>query len=186
MMLPCPQCRCDCSPFGEESAKGQQEQVSLWCHLLKTRVSHSKIIEALKVSFSKVMLLDGRLMTDAQERTNLASKIFMAVELEQKMNSRNKWFLDAAKEADLEIDDGLVEDESNMSRKDQLLIKEAAKAKVMLQSLLSEPMKTQRFGKFLSTNSAVMQAEIKPLVNKDTKKSTRKKKKKDKKRDLVA
>lgn len=129
--------------------------------------SHSIIVEALKVSFFKVML-DGRLMADAQERTNLASKIFMAAELEQKMNSRNKWFLDAARDADLEIDDDLVEDESNMSRKDQLLIKEAARAKMMLQPLLFEPMKTQRFGKFLSTNSAVMQAEIEPLVNKET------------------
>lgn len=139
--------------------------------------SHSKIVEALKVSFVKVML-DGRLMTDAQERTNLASKIFMASELEQKMNSQNRWFLDAAKEADLDLDDDLVEDESNMSRKDQMLVKEAERAKVLLQSLLSEPMKTQRFGKFLSTNSAVMQAEIKPLVNNQTTATTKKKKQK--------
>jgi hypothetical protein len=141
--------------------------------------SHSKIVEALNVSFSKV-ILDGRLMTGAQERTNLASKIVMAAELEQKMNSQNNWFLNAAKEADLEIDDDLVEDESNMALKDHLLIKEAARAKVILQSLLSEPMKTQRFGKFLSTNSAVMQTEIAPLVNKDTKTSTQKKKSKSK------
>ena len=144
--------------------------------------SHAKIVEALNVSFLKVML-DGRLMTDSQERTNLASKIFMASELEQKMNSRNKWFMDAAKEADLEIDDNLVEDESNMSRKEQLLIKEAARAKVMLQSLLSEPMKTQRFGKFLSTNSALMQAEIKPLVNKETTTTKKRKQKKNTSRE---
>ncbi|CAJ1933581.1 unnamed protein product [Cylindrotheca closterium] len=139
--------------------------------------SHSKIVEALQVSFSKVML-DGRLMTGAQERTNLASKIVKASELEQNMNSNNNWFVNAAKEADIEIDDDLVEDESNMALKDQLLIKEAKRAKVLLQPLLSEPMKTQRFGKFLSTNSAVMQTQIAPLAIKDTKASTQKKKSK--------
>lgn len=140
--------------------------------------SHAKIVEAVKAKFARVTM-DGRLMTDSQERTNLASKIFAAAELEQKMNSRNKWFLDAAREADLEIDADLVEDETNMSRQDQLLLKEAARAKVKLRSLLSEPMKTQRFGKFLSTNSAAMQAEIKPLTFKDatTKKKQGKKKK---------
>ena len=141
--------------------------------------SHTKIVEALQAKFSKV-LLDGRLMTSAQERTNLASKIVAAGEINQKTNSHNKWFLDAAKEADLELDDGLLEDETNMSEKDQLQLKEAKKAKLRLEKLLAEPMKTQRFGKFLSTNSAVMQAEIKPLKQKATT-STKKKKKKKKK-----
>jgi hypothetical protein len=90
--------------------------------------SHAKTAESLQVTFSKVFL-DGRLMTSAQERTNLA------------------------KEADLEIDDDLLEGGSNMSQKGQLRLKEVRKAKVHLDQLLSEPMKTQRFSKFLSTNS---------------------------------
>lgn len=139
--------------------------------------SHSKIVEALQVTFSKVYL-DGRLMTAAQERTNLASKIFLAGELQQKTHSSNKWFLDAAKEADLEIDDDLLEDESNMSEKDALQLKEVKKAKLRLGQLLSEPMKTQRFGKFLSTNSAFMQAEIKPLLGKPVERKVKKKKRK--------
>jgi hypothetical protein len=114
--------------------------------------SHAKIVEALEVTFSKVFL-DGRLMTPAQERTNLASKIFLAGELTNKTQSSNRWFLDAAKEADLDLDDDLLEDESNMSEKDQLQLKEVRKAKVHLAQLLSEPMKIQRFGKFVSTNS---------------------------------
>ena len=96
--------------------------------------SHSKIVEALKVKFNKV-LMDGRLMSSAQERTSLATKIVIAGEIDQKTNSQNKWFLDAAKEADLELDDDLLEDESNRSEKDQLQLKEAKKAKLRLEKL---------------------------------------------------
>lgn len=141
--------------------------------------SHSKIVEALKVKFNKV-LMDGRLMSSAQERTSLATKIVIAEEIDQKTNSQNKWFLDAAKEADLELDDDLLEDESNRSEKDQLQLKEAKKAKLRLEKLLAEPMKTQRFGKFLSTNSALVQADIKPLQKKATKNTNTKKKRKNK------
>jgi hypothetical protein len=114
--------------------------------------SHAKTAESLQVTFSKVFL-DGRLMTSAQERSNLAFKMFLAGDLMQKTQSRNIGFLDAAKEADLEIDDDLLEGGSNMSQKGQLRLKEVRKAKVHLDQLLSEPMKTQRFSKFLSTNS---------------------------------
>jgi uncharacterized protein YdeI (BOF family) len=141
--------------------------------------SHAKIVEALQVTFSKV-LLDGRLMTFAQERTNLASKIFLAGEVMQRTQSKNRWFLDAAKEADLEIDDDLLEDESNMSEKDQLQMKEVRKSKIQLDQLLSEPMKIQKFGKFLTTNSAVLQAEIKPLPKKPLQ-ATKKKRRSGKK-----
>ena len=69
--------------------------------------SHSKIVEALQVAFSK-FLLDGRLMSSAQARTNLASKIVVASELEQKAKSRKNWFLENAKEAEMEIDTDLL------------------------------------------------------------------------------
>mmetsp|Transcript_14907 Transcript_14907/g.36291 ORF Transcript_14907/g.36291 Transcript_14907/m.36291 type:complete len:81 (-) Transcript_14907:501-743(-) len=72
MMLPCPQCRCDCSPIGAYSGRGIGEGATGTSLSLVSPAedkSHSEIIEALKVSFSKVML-DGRLMTDA-------SKIFI-------------------------------------------------------------------------------------------------------------
>lgn len=124
--------------------------------------AHSKIAEAANVTFTKVML-DGRLLTASQERTNLASKIIAAAEMEQKTNSSNKWFLEKAKEAELDLDDDLMEDESNRPEKELQQLREARKAKARLAKLLAEPMKTQRFGKFLSTNSASMQKETMPL-----------------------
>jgi hypothetical protein len=94
-------------------------------------------------------------MTFAQERTNLAVKIFLAGEVMQKMLSRNRWFLDTSKEADLKIHNDLSENNLNRSEK-----AEVRKAKVSLHQLLSKPMKIQRFGKFLSTNSAIPLSEI--------------------------
>ena len=135
--------------------------------------AHAKIVDALSVSFSKV-LLDGRLLTAAQERANLASKVFQASEIEQKSQSSNRWFLEKAKEADLLLDDDLVEDDSNRSEKEQNQLREAKRAKQKLEMLLAQPMKTQRFGKFLSTNQAAAQAEIKPLVSGNKKKTSRK------------
>ena len=125
--------------------------------------AHSKIVESLDVAFTKT-LLDGRLLAAAQERTNLASKIITAAEMEQKTNSSNRWFLEKAKEAELDLDDGLMEDDSNRPEKESQQLLEAQRAKVRLAQLLAEPMKTQRYGKFLSTNSAAMQSEVKPLI----------------------
>jgi hypothetical protein len=124
--------------------------------------AHSKILEAAQVKFAKV-LLDGRLMTAAQERVNLASRIVSSADVEQRTNASNNWFLEQAKAADLQLDDDLIEDDSNRHEREQVQLKEAKKAKIQLRQLLAQPMKTQRFGKFLSTNSAVMQDEIKPL-----------------------
>lgn len=124
--------------------------------------AHSKIVESLSVGFGKV-LLDGRLLTAAQERTNLASKIIAAAEMEHRVNSSNRWFADKAEEAELDLDDDLMEDEGNRPEKDSQQLLEARKAKIRLARLLAEPMKTQRYGKFLSTNSAAMQNELKPL-----------------------
>jgi hypothetical protein len=66
--------------------------------------ARAKIAEAVQVSFAKVML-DGRLLTSTQERTNLASRIVAAADVEQKSQSSNRWFLEKAKEAELELDD---------------------------------------------------------------------------------
>ena len=118
--------------------------------------AHSKIVQSLGVTFYKI-LLDGRLLTSSQERTNLASKIIAAEEMQQKANSSNKWFLEKAKEAELELDDDLMEDEINRPEKEQQQLLEAKRARVRLTQLLNEPMKKQKFGKFLSTNSEATQ-----------------------------
>lgn len=124
--------------------------------------AHSKIVSALGVSFHKV-LLDGRLLSSAQERTNLASKIITVDEMQQKSSSHNRWFMEKAKEAELDLDDDLMEDESNRPEKEQQQILEAKRARLRLTHLLAEPMKKQKFGKFLSTNS---EAPVNGLVPK--------------------
>ena len=96
-------------------------------------------------------------MTASQERTNLATKIITAEEMQNKTNSSNQWVLEKAKEAELELDDDLVEDDSNRLEKEKQQLSEAKKAKVRLAQLLAEPMKKQKFGKFLSTKSEAAQ-----------------------------
>lgn len=113
--------------------------------------AHKIITEAVHASFSNVMI-DGRIMNSSiAPRVNLASKIVAAEELEQKSQARKKWFEEKAEEAGLELDDNILEDESDRSPKEQARVKEAQKAKIELARLLSEPIKAQRFGKFLST-----------------------------------
>lgn len=127
--------------------------------------AHSKIAASLSVPFNKV-LLDGRLLTHSQERVSLASKIFVAGEMEQKTNSHNRWFLEMAKVADLDLDDDMMEDETNRPELEHQQILEAKRARVKLAILLQEPMKTQKFGKFLSTNSAALQNQLKQSMEK--------------------
>jgi len=122
--------------------------------------AHAKIAASIGIPFNKV-LLDGRLLTSSQERASLASKIYVASEMEQKTNSHNKWFHDMAKEADLDLDDDMIEDETNRPEKELQQIVEAKRARVKLSTLLQVTMTTQKFGKFLSTNSAAMQNQLK-------------------------
>lgn len=124
--------------------------------------AHSKILEALQVNFFKI-LLDGRLLSAAQERVNLASKVVVAAEKEHKIQSHNQWFREKAKEAELELDDEMLEDDKDLPDAEQSERREAQLARTRLTQLLAQPMKTQKFGKFLSTNSAALQDEIKPL-----------------------
>jgi len=122
--------------------------------------AHFMIAASLSVPFKKV-LLDGRLLTSSQERVSLASKIYIVSEMEQKTNSHNRWFLEMAKKADLDLDDGMMEDENDRPEKEHQQILEAKRARAKLPMLLQEPMVTQKFGKFLSTNSAALQNQLK-------------------------
>jgi len=125
--------------------------------------SHGKIVRALQgAKFSKI-LLDGRLLSSAQERVNLASKVVVAAQKEHQIQSQNQWFLEKAKEADLELDEDLLEEDS-ANAADRNDIRQAQAARVRLAQLLTEPMTTQRFGKFLSTHSAARHEEIQPMV----------------------
>jgi hypothetical protein len=127
--------------------------------------AHRMIADAVQAKFANVVM-DGRLLTAAQTRTNLASKIVAAEELEHRTQSSNKWFQEKAEEVGLEIDDDLVEDESNRAPREQAQLQEAKKAKGQLARLLREPMKAQRFGKFLSSVMPSNYASVTPHLKK--------------------
>ena len=70
---------------------------------------HAKIVQALNVTFAEVAM-DGRLLSGAQERVNLACKVASAEDSERKTQRDNQWFQTQAAEAGLEVDDDLLEE----------------------------------------------------------------------------
>jgi len=114
------------------------------------------IEEVGKESFSPANL-DGRLLTEAQQRVNLAEKVVSCDDIESKAKRNNTWFYEAAKEAGLEVDDNMLEEGlAGGDRRDRQKLREANKARDQLQILLSRPMIKQRFGKFITPNSATI------------------------------
>lgn len=121
---------------------------------------HSKIVKSLNLTFADVVM-DGRLLSGAQERVNLASKVTLVEDSERKKQRDNQWFKDQAADAGLDVDDDLLTDDLvDGSSKDKARWKEAQQARERLRVLLAQPMQTQRFGKFLSTNSAATQRTV--------------------------
>ena len=109
--------------------------------------------------------LDGRLLSDSQERVNLASKIVTCDEVESRTDRSNKWFQDAAAEADLQLDDDCLDEGlAGGDIRDQQRLREAKKARTTLKELLAQPMVTQRFGKFSSSNGALADPAVKAHV----------------------
>ena len=116
--------------------------------------SHSQVIAKLKAQFENVVL-DGRLLSGAQERVNLATKVVEAERIQSKSQRENAWFRDKADEIGVELDDDMVDDGlAGGDERDRNQLREAKRAKSRLQMLLKQPLQTQRYGKFLSTNSA--------------------------------
>ena len=118
--------------------------------------AHDAIVSALggsKKLFEPV-ILDGRLLHEAQERVNMASKIVAADEIEARAKKTNSWYHDAAKEAGLEVDDDMMEEglAGSGDLKDAQQLRQAKQAKNALRVLLARPMVTNRFGKFLSSH----------------------------------
>ena len=130
---------------------------------------HTKIVHALKVKFAPVPM-DGRLLAAAQERVNLATKVAESEDMERKATRDLQWFQEQAAEAGIDIDDDHMLDEvangvTGDLKRDRARQSEAASAKHRLRILLAQPMQTQRFGKFLSTNSAAAQLILaKPIT----------------------
>ena len=115
--------------------------------------SHSAILSSLNTKFDNV-LIDGRLLREAQERVNLATKVMQVSEVERKASQNNRWFKEQAIEAGLEVDEDLLEDGLGEGKRERAKLQEAQAAKERLAVLLAQPIQTQRHGKFLSTNSA--------------------------------
>jgi hypothetical protein len=125
---------------------------------------HARLLQALEAEFSDVNM-DSRLLVSAQERVNLASKVVSTNDAEQKTNRDNEWFRQKAEEAGLEMDDNLLDEGlAGGDLKDQSRLREAQKGRIRLRQLLAEPMQTQKFGKFLSTNTAARQHAVVPPV----------------------
>lgn len=137
--------------------------------------AHAKVLEALEIGFEHVDM-DGRLLRSAQERVNLATKIVEAEEKEQSTRRKNLWFQEKADEAGLELDDMMDENFQEDGKRERHKSREAEKARSLLDVLLCQPMKTQRFGKFLATNSSQhpMQLFNPPSLLSASKKHTKK------------
>lgn len=94
--------------------------------------------------------MDSRLLTEAQERVHLASKIVACDQVQTKVHKQNQWFADAAEEAGLDLDEDLIEDGlAGGDIRDRQQLHQAQRAKSDLRDLLSQPMTTRRFSKFL-------------------------------------
>jgi ATP-dependent RNA helicase DDX24/MAK5 len=125
---------------------------------------HAKLSQSLEAEFSDVVM-DSRLLHSAQERVNLASKVVSTNDTEQKTNRENEWFRKKAEEAGLEMDDNLLDEGlAGGDLRDQSRLREAQKGRNKLRQILSEPMQTQKYGKFLSTNTAARQNAVVPPV----------------------
>jgi hypothetical protein len=124
---------------------------------------HARIEQSLSCSFQSVHM-DGRLLDRAQERVNCATKIVTVGEEEQRSQRDNQWFRKQADDAGLEIDEELLDDGlASGDMRDQIRLREAALSKIKLRKLLSEPMQTQRYGKFLTTSQKRAQIRIHPF-----------------------
>jgi hypothetical protein len=114
----------------------------------------------------------------------LASKIVACEDAESRTQKNNQWFADAASQAELDLDDTLL-DEGQLggSLKDRQHFLEAKRARLELKALLAKPMRKQAFGKFLS-NKGLKEAiqaenEVKPYIVNASAKGKKKKKKRE-------
>lgn len=120
----------------------------------------------------ELVQIDARLLNEAQERVALASKIVSCQDVESQVSRKNNWLKDAAKEAELELDEDMMEGGLlDGDQRDRQRFLEAKRAKGELQRLLAKPMRKQHFGKFLSgvgvRESIKSEGEVKPFVVKE-------------------
>lgn len=119
---------------------------------------HGTIINELNVKFDTVPM-DGRFLSSAQERVNLATKVASEEGKSQKRKLDNQWFKQQAEAAGLECDD-LIQEEGAQDDKEVARTREAETSRLRLKKLLLVPMQAQRFGKFLSTITPMTQSSV--------------------------
>lgn len=93
----------------------------------------------------------------------------MCNDVESQASKKNKWLQDTANEAGLEVDDDMMESSLlDGDQRDRARYIESKRAKAKLRLLLQTPMRTQRFGKFLSQpglhNAIATEAVVEPFV----------------------
>ncbi|KAL7521101.1 hypothetical protein ACHAWX_005793 [Stephanocyclus meneghinianus] len=115
---------------------------------------HRKICEAVKGAGERsleTVHIDGRLLSEAQARVSLATKIVTCNDVESQASKKNKWLQDTAHQAGLEVDEDMFENGLlDGDQRDRQRFIESKRAKAELLQLLQTPMRTQHFGKFLS------------------------------------
>ena len=140
---------------------------------------HQIICEAIGTSKSLLnMPVDGMLLSSAQERVALATKIVSCDQAESQTNRQNQWVANAAEDAGLDLDDDLLEGglmSGNKRERQQFL--EAKRAKDKLRQLLAVPMRKQAFGKFLSgvglQEAIKAEKEVTPFIVQPKRKSNK-------------
>lgn len=139
------------------TARGMGENAVGWSVSLVSAVeekNHQSICKSIKgpmVSNLDPAPMDSRLLSAAQERVNLASKIVACESIESRTNKKNQWFIEASKDAAVDLDEDLLESGlSAGSQRERQQIAEAKQARRQLKVLLTKPMRKQNFGKFLS------------------------------------
>jgi len=169
------------------TARGMGEKAIGWSVSLVSAAeerNHHTICKAVQGDSGSfdIAPIDSRLLSSAQERVNLASKIFVCEDTESRTNKSNQWFINASNDAELELDQDLL-DEGQLagSRKDRQQYVEAKRARNELKVLLAKPMRKQAFGKFLSNaglrDAIQTEQDIKPYIVHETNPSKKKRKK---------
>mmetsp|Transcript_15536 Transcript_15536/g.22633 ORF Transcript_15536/g.22633 Transcript_15536/m.22633 type:complete len:642 (+) Transcript_15536:2186-4111(+) len=157
------------------TARGMGEDAIGWSVSLvsasedKSHITICRVVLGEGKKSLDVAPMDYRLLANASQRVNLATKIVSCNDAEARTSKNNQWFIDAAEEAGLDLDEDLLDDGlKGGDRRDQQRLVEAKNARKALKQLLAKPMRTQNHGKFLSTaglqHSVKAETEVKPFV----------------------
>jgi ATP-dependent RNA helicase DDX24/MAK5 len=124
----------------------QSKGVSLSLVSVSEESSHAKLCEGLYgegiKNFNNAQI-DGITLFSAQKRVSLASKIILCDSLESRTCQNNGWFLEAAANADIDVDSDWLDRGLKVgSWKVRQRLLQSKQAKLELSQLLEKPIKT--------------------------------------------